>query len=115
MIKDIALTREHRELETQYRDKAFALAKQQLNWAKIEPAFIELYLQTYTEQELKELTAFYQTDTGKKYLKHMPSTLRQASNIVQNEMQQINQQLSQIATQLATEAGVTQSVSTHSH
>lgn len=81
MLKDMPLKRQHRELETAYRQRAFDLAKQQLDWASIEPAFIELYMQTYSEQELLELSAFYRTDTGKStlnicqphYAKRVPS------------------------------------------
>ncbi|WP_051484600.1 DUF2059 domain-containing protein [Shewanella waksmanii] len=114
MLKDMPLKRQHRELETAYRQRAFDLAKQQLDWASIEPAFIELYMQTYSEQELLELSAFYRTETGKKYLKHMPATLRQTSAIVQQQMQNINQQFSQIVTELATATGI-EATTEHQH
>ncbi|WP_076414321.1 DUF2059 domain-containing protein [Shewanella sp. UCD-KL12] len=121
MVKDMPLKKEHREIETQYREKAFDLAKKRLNWEQVQPKFITLYTDTYSEQELKDIAAFYQTKTGKKYLKNMPATLRQTSQIVQAQMREITGEFNQIVTQLEVATGVdkpyipSQSTSGHKH
>lgn len=120
-VKDLPLKREHREIESQYRKQAFDLAEQRLNWDNIQPQFIELYTKTYNEQELKDIATFYHTETGKKYLKNMPATLRASSQLVQVHMRDIKNEFNQIVTQLELATGVqksqfsNQSTNEHKH
>ncbi|QFU21246.1 DUF2059 domain-containing protein [Shewanella eurypsychrophilus] len=114
MVKDLPLKTEHREIETKYREQAFKLAQKRLNWQQIQPQLIQLYTSTYNQLELKEIAAFYRTETGKKYLKNMPATLRQSSQLVQAQMRDIKGEFNQIVSQLTAEAGVTASSTHHS-
>src|SRR5829696_7483043 len=41
------------------------------------PRMIEIYVEAYTEQELRELIAFYQTPPGKKSLEKTPLELQE--------------------------------------
>ena len=121
LVKDLPLKREHREIETRYREQAFELANKRLNWERIQPEFIALYTSTYAEQELKDIATFYRTETGKKYLKNMPATLRQSSQLVQAQMRDIRGEFQQIITQLELATGIdkshvpSQSTSGHQH
>lgn len=99
MLKDLPLSQAHRDMEDKYRDRAFALAEKQLSWTQIQPKYLMLYMDTYSEQELKDIANFYQTPAGKKYLKHMPATLRQASAIVRQQMKTISGEFSLIVTE----------------
>ncbi|EDP99020.1 DUF2059 domain-containing protein [Shewanella benthica] len=109
LVKDLPLKRAHREIETRYREQAFELANKRLNWERIQPEFIALYTSTYQERELKDIAAFYRTATGKKYLRNMPTTLRQSSLIVQTEMREIRGEFNQIVTQLELATGIEKS------
>ncbi|AQS38075.1 hypothetical protein Sps_02928 [Shewanella psychrophila] len=121
LVKDLPLKKDHREIETKYREQAFELANKRLNWERIQPEFISLYTSTYNEQELKDIAAFYRSETGKKYLKNMPTTLRQSSQLVQAEMRNIQGEFKQIITQLELASGIekshtpSQSTSGHQH
>ncbi|NRB25911.1 MAG: DUF2059 domain-containing protein [Shewanella sp.] len=108
MLKDLPLSQAHRDMEDKYRDQAFALAEKQLSWTQIQPKYLMLYMDTYSEQELKDIANFYQTPAGKKYLKHMPATLRQASAIVRQQMKTISGEFSLIVTEFRQQAGLTQ-------
>jgi len=105
MIKDLPLKSSDRELEDAHRKRAFSYAEEQINWHQIAPEFITLYMQTYTEAELNEIAAFYRTETGKKYLKNMPATLRQTNRIVHAKMQLVNQSFSIIVNELSQSTG----------
>jgi len=43
-----------------------------LRWESVKEDMISVYTQEFTEQELKKLTAFYQTPVGKKASEKMP-------------------------------------------
>jgi hypothetical protein len=50
-------------------DKFFA---KYLSWAALKDDFIMLYMQTFSEPEVRELIAFYKTPTGRKAVQQMP-------------------------------------------
>ncbi|MGA8163721.1 MAG: DUF2059 domain-containing protein [Waddliaceae bacterium] len=44
---------------------------------------VDLYVELFTEKELHELTAFYQTDLGQKMIHNLPRVMQRTSEIVQ--------------------------------
>jgi hypothetical protein len=48
------------------RKESAGIIKEQLNWATFEPQVAQLYVDTFTEPELKSLTEFYKTPIGQK-------------------------------------------------
>ena len=55
----------------------------EIKWSDIKPKMIDLYVQEFTEQELKDLLAFYQTPAGKKAITKLPVVMRQGAVIGQ--------------------------------
>ena len=53
----------------------------EMKWADIKPKIADVYVQQFTEAELKELIAFYQSPTGKKALEKLPMVTRMSSAI----------------------------------
>lgn len=50
-----------------------------MSWESLEFEFIYIYSHAFTAQELRELRAFYETQTGKKALEKMPQLSAQGS------------------------------------
>lgn len=48
--------------------KATALVRQELGWARLKDEFIGAYMSAYTRDELIELTKFYRSPLGQKFL-----------------------------------------------
>ena len=51
-------------------------------------AFIDIYVETFTENELNELNAFYSTPTGQKTLKETPALLAKGARIGEQRVQE---------------------------
>jgi hypothetical protein len=62
-----------------------------LKWDVMKPKFVELYVQEFTEAELKEIVAFYKTPVGQKALDKMPD-LMQKGSVIGQDLAQANQQ-----------------------
>jgi uncharacterized protein len=60
-----------------------------IKWEDLKPKMAEIYMQQFTEAELKDLIAFYQTPTGKKAIEKLP-TVTQQSAVVGREHAQKN-------------------------
>jgi len=62
------------------------LVFQQLSWDSLKPDFIQIYSEVYTEQELKDLTAFYKTPLGQTLMEKMPDLQAKTMEIMQKRM-----------------------------
>lgn len=54
----------------------------------LKEAFIDIYVETFTEKELDELNAFYRTPTGQKSLKESPAMMAKGAAIGQKRVQE---------------------------
>ncbi|MDY7561428.1 DUF2059 domain-containing protein [Pseudomonas sp. 10B1] len=73
-------------LET-YQAKANAALDQSIGWDKLKPDMVKLYTANFTEGELKELVAFYQSPLGKKVLTKMPELTQQSAQLTQGKLE----------------------------
>lgn len=48
---------------------------------------VDLYTQTFTEQELKDLVKFYESPLGKKVLTQMPKVTQQSAQLTQQSLE----------------------------
>ena len=58
--------------EAGYRDVVDAYVRKYLGWEVLKDEVADLYQQAFTEQELRELTTFYNTAAGRKLLAQSP-------------------------------------------
>lgn len=63
-----------------------AIIKDELSWNKMLPSYIQIYRETFTDQELNELIAFYESPTGQMFVKKTPVILDKTSRIMQRKM-----------------------------
>jgi hypothetical protein len=52
--------------------------QENFNWETLKPKLAALYADNYTEAELRDIIAFYQTPTGQKTIAKMPSLMQQS-------------------------------------
>jgi hypothetical protein len=53
-------------------DRIVALMKKEMAWEKLEPMYIRLYSESFTEEEIVGMLKFYKTPAGKAVIKKMP-------------------------------------------
>ncbi|MGL4315584.1 MAG: DUF2059 domain-containing protein [Pseudomonas sp.] len=88
-----------------YQAKANVALDKAIGWQKLEPQMVSLYSAAFTEAELKELIAFYQSPTGSKVLARMPALMAQSVQISQSQLQpavpEVNKLLTDMSAELA--------------
>ena len=70
-----------------YQAKANAALDSAIGWNKLKPKMVDLYTQTFTEQELKDLVEFYESPLGKKVLREMPKVTQQSAQLTQQSLE----------------------------
>lgn len=74
-------------------DQDTALIKRTISWQRMEPFYIQVYQQSFTQKEVNDMTAFYKTDAGQAIVNKMPVVMQ---HIMQNVMQSIRKIAPQI-------------------
>jgi hypothetical protein len=64
-------------------NKVMEMVNQELTWDKMKKDQIALYADTFTEQELKDMIAFYKTPSGKAFIDKQPELLKKSMEITQ--------------------------------
>jgi len=76
-----------------YKSVMMVFFKRHMSWESLKPDFVQMYSEVFTASELREINAFYATDTGKKTLEKMPVLMGQGARIgtarIQNNMQEL--------------------------
>lgn len=57
-----------------------------LKWDTLKQDFIQIYSEVYSEQELKDLTAFYNSPVGRKFVEKMPDLQKKTLEVMQKRM-----------------------------
>lgn len=70
-----------------YQAKANAALDNAIGWNKLKPKMVDLYTQTFTEQELKDLVKFYESPLGRKVLSEMPKVTQQSAQLTQQTLE----------------------------
>ena len=68
---------------------------EQMNWSVLEPEYSRAYLEVFSEPEVRELIAFYQTPLGQKMLAKMPLLMAKTNELVTRRVQAATPQLMQ--------------------
>jgi hypothetical protein len=63
---------------TRMKHRMIALLHKGLSWEKLEPVYIRLYKDTFSEEELSGMLAFYKTPAGQAVINKMPVLMRKS-------------------------------------
>jgi hypothetical protein len=80
------LTAEEQQRIDAMSAKLTALMKDELSWAKLKPEYIRLYRQTFDQQEVDGLIAFYATPAGQAMINKMPLLMQNTMALLQTQM-----------------------------
>lgn len=87
-----------------YQAQANAALDKVVGWQTLEPELVRLYTRAFSEEELKELLAFYQTPLGSKVLERMPQLMALSAQLTQDRLQkavpEVNQLLGAMSAEL---------------
>ena len=59
-----------------------------LSWEAVKPGMVQMYAETFTEPEVRELTTFYRTPLGQKTVTKMPELFQKSAALGQKVLQE---------------------------
>jgi len=72
MMDSKNLPPEAKEKQAKMRKKIFEATEEIFNWETLKPAFIQIYAETFTDEELQGMIDFYKTPLGQKWIEKQP-------------------------------------------
>lgn len=78
-----------REMTNEIETVSFGMIRERLSWDKLKPKFIDLYAETFTEEEVEGMVAFYRSPAGKAAIEKMPKLVGQSMAITNELMKDI--------------------------
>ncbi|MBW3571561.1 MAG: DUF2059 domain-containing protein [Gemmatimonadetes bacterium] len=82
------MTPEVRRVLREFMDEHF-------RYDEMEPEFIQMYAELYTEDEIRGMTAFYRTPLGQRMIETLPELSAASQSIVQQRLQAVMPELIQ--------------------
>jgi uncharacterized protein len=83
----------------QVLDKTFDIFSQYFTWDKLKDNFISLYVETFTEDEMKGIIGFYKSSSGQALLQKQPQLMQRTIEISQKLVAEMMPKIKELATQ----------------
>ncbi len=83
--------------------KVSALLQSTLSWKKLEPAYIDLYASTYSEEDIDGMLAFYKTPAGQHMVEKTSGLLTASQAIVMTRFKEVQPQMEALTKDLMTQ------------
>lgn len=97
------LTAEEQAVVDKYMGKMVAIMKDELNWEKLKPEYVKIYRDTFTQEEVDGLTAFYQSPAGKAFVEKQPEMMKKTMVVMQGRMGPMMQKIQQMTKEMTRE------------
>lgn len=83
--KQLGVKEDEQAIVEKYLLEINDMIKAEFNWQRIQPQIIDIYTANFTQTEIEDILAFYQTDSGRSLLTKMPA-VTQSSMQLSNDM-----------------------------
>ena len=84
--------------------KTMALLREEISWAKTMPMYLQIYRETFTQEEVEALIAFYESPAGQAFVTKMPTIVQKSMAYSQAKMQSFMPKIKAILDEATAEA-----------
>lgn len=92
----MAMSAEGRSRAREIQDRIQAVVARSLSWDKIKPQYVALYAETFTEEEIDGMLAFYRSPAGRAMLEKMPVLMQKSGALTLQMMKEIQPEITKI-------------------
>ena len=103
VTKGKPLSADEQAIMDKQQAKIIAVMKDELSWAKIKDGFVQVYRETFSQEEIDGIIAFYQSPAGQAFIDKQPALMKNTMAFMQQRMGPIMQKIQQRAEETAKE------------
>ena len=86
-------TEQNKKFFDSYMQKIMLIMKDELSWERMKPLYVQVYSETFSQEEIDGLIKFYGSDVGRSYVSKLPVVMEKTMAISQQQMQPMMQRL----------------------
>ena len=90
------LTPEQRQHFDAGMQRMYALMHDEMDWRKLKPEYEQMYMDTFSQDEIDGILAFYRTPSGQAMIQKMPVMMGKVMQLTQSRMQNLMPRVMQI-------------------
>ena len=102
-MSQVEIPEDKKPIVEKYNQKIIETLRQEMRWERMKDDFVNLYLDVYTEEEIRGLTEFYKSPLGQKMLDKMPELMQASLQISQGLLQQTLPKIQQLSQDMVLE------------
>lgn len=102
-------TPEQQQIQDSFNAKITKIIGQSLSMETLRPIVIQVYVDTYTEEEIDGILAFYRSPAGRAFVAKTPQLMGRTMTLMQQQMANVQPQLEQATKELGDEMAKTKS------
>ena len=102
-MSQVNIPEDKKPIVDKYNQKIIETLRHEMRWENMQEDFVALYLDVYSEEEIRGLTDFYKTPLGQKMLDKMPELMQASMQISQGLLQQTLPKIQQLSQEMALE------------
>jgi hypothetical protein len=91
---------EYEKLLPGFSKKLQGIVKEEMSWQKMKAAYLKIYRQNLSQEEVDSLISFYQSATGKMFLKKMPVITQDSMRVTMELMEPISARIKESSSEL---------------
>ena len=88
---------------TNMKKKMATLLQGELNWEKLEPVYVRIYKESFTEEEVAGMLVFYKTPAGQAVVTKMPLVMQKSLQEIQTTVAGLTPQIQKIQQEFMSE------------
>lgn len=85
-LKGHPITPDQQQIIDDMQARMIALLKEEMDWGRLEALYIRIYRDSFTQEEVNGMIAFYKTPTGQAVIRKMPVVMQLSMTEMQQRM-----------------------------
>lgn len=86
MLQIEGITPEKRKMLESFLNQYKAIIREEFSWQKTLPDYIRIYREIFTEEEIQSLIVFYESPTGKMFVRKTPLIMDKMNDVLNQKM-----------------------------
>lgn len=95
-----AATPDTRKTVEELSTKIVQMIQDRMSWSKLKPEYIRIYDETFTDEEISGMLAFYRTPVGQAMLEKMPAVMQKSMEMGRKVMTDLLPEIQRLTTEM---------------
>ncbi|HZP85259.1 MAG TPA: DUF2059 domain-containing protein [Burkholderiales bacterium] len=100
------LTAKQQRFFDEWPKRSAEVIREELSWASMKPVLVQIYQETFTQEEIDGLIDFYRSAVGRTFIEKMPVVMQKSTLLMQSRIQPLAAKMKAAAEEALREANI---------